>query len=171
MQPIIFKVDLFASEGDHARSQRALLWLLEALCRIDRELLQQRPYPPLYDAGVRYIREEGTEEWLDIPHVLTAGGGDCEDLACWRVAEIWEAGGIARPYVRYRLIDGQFHYHVLVQHYRRETQRTADGRVVSRLVPTKKEDPSRRLGMGRRAPDKPGKRAPGQLARREGRAA
>lgn len=171
MQPIVLRLDLFASEEDHLRSQRALLWLLEALCRIDRELLQQRPYPPLYDAGVRYIREDGSEEWLDVPHVLAAGGGDCEDLACWRVAEIREAGGTARPYVRYRLIEGRFHYHVLVQHYQRRTRRTADDRVVSRLVPTKKEDPSRRLGMGPRTAPKPLKRAPGQLARREERAA
>src|SRR5215831_17488346 len=100
MQPIVFKLDLFAHPEDHPRSQRTLLWLLEALCKADQEHLRQKHYPPLYDAGVRYIREQGTEEWLDIPHIIQAGGGDCEDLVGWRVAEVREEGGYAGPYVR-----------------------------------------------------------------------
>jgi hypothetical protein len=153
MQPIVFKVDLFARPEDRERSQRALLWLLESLCKINQDHLRQKPHPPLYDAGVRYIREEGTEEWLDIPHILSDGGGDCEDLVCWRVAEIRQSGAYAGPYVRYRFIRGSFHYHCLVQHYRRVVGKV-DGRVVEKFVPTEKEDPSRRLGMGRQVPPK-----------------
>jgi hypothetical protein len=145
MQPIVFAVDLFNRPEDHARSQEALLWLLEGLCKVNQGHLRQKPFPPIYEAGIRYVRERGTEEWLDIPHIIEAGGGDCEDLACWRVAEIRENGGYASPYVRYRLIDGHYHYHALVQHYRPEGDR---------LVRTKKEDPSRRLGMGESAPPK-----------------
>ena len=88
MQPVLFKVKLFRDPADRARSQQALLWMLEALCKVNEGHLADRPYPPLYEAGVRYQREEGTEQWLDIPSVLEAGWGDCEDLACWRVAEL-----------------------------------------------------------------------------------
>jgi hypothetical protein len=149
MQPIVFMLDLFnrpQDARDHKRSQETLLWLLEALCKANQWHLRQQPFPPLYDAGVRYIREDGTENWLDIPHVIHEGGGDCEDLMAWRVAEIREAGGHAAPYVRYRLIDGHVHYHALVRHFEKR------GRV---LVPGAIEDPSRRLGMGRTAHPKP----------------
>jgi hypothetical protein len=174
MQPIVFKVDLFSRPEDQPRSQRGLLWLLESLCKINQDHLRQKPYPPLYEAGVRYVREEGTEEWLDIPHVISAGGGDCEDLACWRIAEIRESGGRAAPYVRYRFLEEHFHYHVLVQHYGRVV-RQVGGRAVEKLVPTHKEDPSRRLGMGRKVPPKPMKKAPSRemvarAAQPEGRA-
>jgi hypothetical protein len=163
MQPIVFKVDLFGQPEDQPRSQRALLWLLESLCKINQDHLQQKPYPPLYDAGVRYIREDGTEEWLDIPHIIAAGGGDCEDLVCWRIAEIRHGGGYAGPYVRYRFIDGHFHYHCLVQHYRR-VLRKVNGQPVETFVPTEKEDPSRKLGMGRQVSPKPLKKVPRRQA-------
>jgi len=111
MQPIVFKVALFEADDDQARSQYSLLWMMEALVRIDQSHLRQMrhlyqdgkvnsPYPPLYRAGVHYERERGTEEWLDIPHVLEAASGkpayppgawgDCEDLAAWRTAELRE---------------------------------------------------------------------------------
>lgn len=147
MQPVLFKVMLFRDLADRPRSQQALLWMLEALCKVDEGHLADRPYPPLYESGVRYQREEGTEHWLDIPSVLEAGWGDCEDLACWRVAELRRQGRHAGPYVRFRQIDGVFHYHALVMHYRPERRKAAGGRAVVRLVPDHIEDPSRKLGM------------------------
>jgi hypothetical protein len=146
MQPVLFKVKLFRDEADQPRSQQALLWMLEALCKINEGHLEQRRYPPLYEAGVRYEREQGTEEWLDIPSVIDAGWGDCEDLACWRVAELRKQGVRAGPYVRYRLVDGVFHYHALVQLYRPQLVREG-GCLVERLVPAGLDDPSRKLGM------------------------
>jgi hypothetical protein len=146
MQPIVFKVKLFRDDADRPRSQQALLWMLEALCKINEGHLAERPYPPLYQSGVRYQRENGTEEWLDIPSIIEAGWGDCEDLACWRVAELRRQGHRAGPYVRFRQIDGVFHYHALVMRYRPVMQRSEAG-LIERLVPVAKEDPSRRLGM------------------------
>ena len=146
MQPRVFKVKLFRDEADRARSQDALLWLLEALCKINEGHLADRPYPPLYEAGVHYERERGTEEWLDIPSVIEAGWGDCEDLACWRVAELRRAGVHCGPYVRYRNVDGVFYYHALVLHYRPALERAGE-RLVERMVPDHTEDPSRALGM------------------------
>ena len=136
MQPILFKVRLFAGPGDRPRSQTALLWLLEALCKVNQGHLEQKPYPPLYKAGVRYRREDGTEEWMDIPTILASGFGDCEDLACWRVAELRLQGIKASPYARFKLIEGVHHYHALVKRY------GPNGR-------TWLEDPSKKLGMGR----------------------
>jgi hypothetical protein len=146
MRPIVFKVQLFRDEGDRERSQQGLLWMLEALCQINEGHLADRPYPPLYEAGVHYQREDSTEEWLDIPSIIQTGWGDCEDLACWRVAELRSQGHRAGPYVRFRKIDGVFHYHALVMHYRPVLVETDSG-VVERLVPDHIEDPSRRLGM------------------------
>lgn len=136
MQPILFKVRLFTGPGDRPRSQTALLWLLEALCKVNQGHLEQKPYPPLYKAGVRYRREDGTEEWMDIPSILASGFGDCEDLACWRVAELRTQGVKASPYARFKLIEGVHHYHALVKRY------GPNGR-------TWLEDPSKKLGMGR----------------------
>jgi hypothetical protein len=147
MQPVVFKVQLFRDEGDRPRSQEGLLWMLEALCKINEGHLADRPYPRLYEAGVRYQREQGTEEWLDIPSVIEAGWGDCEDLACWRVAELRAQGKHAGPYVRYRNISGVFHYHALVMVYRRAVERGPNGRLVERFVPAGLDDPSKALGM------------------------
>lgn len=146
MQPVVFKVKLFRDDEDRARSQQALLWMLEALCKINEGHLAERPYPLLYESGVRYQREDGTEEWLDIPSIIDAGWGDCEDLACWRVAELRHQGHRAGPYVRFRRIDGVFHYHALVMRYRPVLQHTATG-LVEQLVPVGLDDPSRVLGM------------------------
>lgn len=146
MQPVVFKVQLFRDPGDRERSQQGLLWMLEALCKINEGHLAERPYPPLYESGVRYQRENGTEEWLDIPTIIEAGWGDCEDLACWRVAELRTQGKHAGPYVRFRRIGGVFHYHALVRHYR-PVAIPYRGRVLTRMVPDEIEDPSRKLGM------------------------
>lgn len=74
----------------------------------------------------------GEENWQDIPTILKAGSGDCEDLACWRAAELTERDGIpARPVYRWRHRPGLTIYHIVV--------RLPDGSI---------EDPSRRLGMG-----------------------
>lgn len=112
--------------------------VVEALCgalvRIDRDYLRRHPSAPaLYSAGVRYQEEPpGMERWAGIGEVLELGHGDCEDLACWRVAELQErAGEPATPYVERRWIPGTgWLYHVVV--------RRADGQI---------EDPSRMLGM------------------------
>jgi len=95
--------------------------------------------PDLYRSGVRYVPElpqfdpktEG-EDWKTIPYVWSDGYGDCEDLACWRAAELWVRVGVrARPIVRQRqLPNGNFRAHVMVQY--------PNGQI---------EDPSAKLGM------------------------
>lgn len=44
--------------------------------------------PRLYESGVVYRREHGTEEWRTIDEVYEDGYGDCEDLAGIRAAEL-----------------------------------------------------------------------------------
>lgn len=106
---ITLKPQLFRGDWDQARSQYALLWFLEAMCRVNQSHIRQfrhlakkgikKPYPRVYKSGVHYERERGTEEWLDIPNILAGGSypgeypgpwDDCEGLACWRVAELRE---------------------------------------------------------------------------------
>ena len=152
MQPIVMKIALFRGDFDQARSQYSLLWLMEALCRINQSHIRQfrilakqgkvpAPYPLLYRAGVHYEPEAGTEEWCDIPNILDSRGGtfpgswgDCEDLACWRVAELREDLNhpiAAKPFAKWkRKPDGAYAYHALV--------RLPDGKL---------EDPSLVLGM------------------------
>jgi len=92
--------------------------------------------PDLYNSGVRYhqlVMPNGDDDdWQDIPTIRRFGYGDCEDLACWRVAELIVKYGIkAEPLVVWKEgADGSELYHILVGR--------PDGIV---------EDPSKQLGM------------------------
>lgn len=121
-------------------SKVAILYsLLDGLILADTLYLQQNPDTPgVYEAGLRYEAEEiGRDDWRDIPSILDHKGGDCEDLACYRVAELrlrrGEAG--AKPYVSSKVVRSRRYgtftlYHIRVQR--------ADGTI---------EDPSKDLGM------------------------
>lgn len=140
---VAFVVRLFGSELDRARSERALATMLHALARINADYLLTHPeVPSLYASNVRYQAERyPAEEWQAIPALYARGEGDCEDLACARVAELVVRSGVqARPTFRFRRlnhhgepdISGRFSlYHILVE--------LRDGTV---------EDPSALLGMG-----------------------
>lgn len=109
--------------------------LLEALTRINVEIMRSTPVPPLYQAGVRYQREpicRYCEEWRDCLEVIHQGGGDCEDLACYLAAEYQVRGIAARPFIRTPRALGSrvLLYHIQVA--------LPGGRI---------EDPSMRLGM------------------------
>jgi hypothetical protein len=134
----VFKVNFvlsaFKGENTRSRSEAALRVLLHALFTIDRMWLRSNPNAPrIYQSGVFYRAEPiGEERWRDIPSVLREGWGDCEDLACWRAAELVEREGVAaRPSYTWRRRPGISIYHIVV--------RLPDGRT---------EDPSRKLGMG-----------------------
>lgn len=113
-------------EGERLRA------MLDCLVRLNLIHLRENPRtPPLYQAGVRYLRERlGHEAWKDIAGVMRDRHGDCEDLACWRVAELQRAGVKAEPAFTVRKLRGRRLYHILVRY--------ANGTF---------EDPSRRLGM------------------------
>lgn len=105
--------------------------LLELLAK-DEAYLRENPQTPLLiDSGVRYEREPpGQELWLTIPWVRLMGHGDCEDLACWRAAELRVRGEDARPFHTLRYTPKGRLYHIRVKR--------ADGTI---------EDPSAALGM------------------------
>jgi hypothetical protein len=126
---------------------QSLYECLAALTRINLHTIlaykkSGKPIPKLYETGIRYRMEPvGQEDWLDILSCLTAhdvelkGGPkatiDCEDLCCWRAAELQAEGVAAHPvFVWRKLPDGSHLYHIVVRY--------PDGRI---------EDPSRRLGM------------------------
>jgi len=74
----------------------------------------------------------GGECFREIPRIIENGGGDCDNVACWRAAELRELGIMATPYITWRKRpDGGTTYHVIV--------RWPDGT---------SEDPSLLLGMG-----------------------
>lgn len=145
MLSLEFRISVSENEESRDRVMKILLWALIAL---NLEYLKMNPgTPSLYRSGVRFIREnEGEELWPTIGVILANGGGDCEDLAAWRVAELRERGIPARPAWRHRLVrmpSGQEAtlYHILV--YIPKVGR----------IPAHLEDPSRLLGMGRNEAD------------------
>lgn len=102
---------------------------LEGLVAVNVELMRTRSQlPPLYGSGVRYRRERGTERWQTCEQVFSRNVGDCEDLACWRVAELRQAGEVDACAIVSRTGRRLWHVRVL----------RADGTI---------EDPSRMLGM------------------------
>jgi hypothetical protein len=72
----------------------------------------------------------GVEIFRDIPRIIENGGGDCDNLAGWRAAELAIEGVNARPYMTNRKEGGRTIYHALTI--------WPDG---------SSEDPSRILGM------------------------
>lgn len=136
MYLIGFKLSSFGSSIPFNR--RLLTILLEALTEANVAILRTfgSRVPDLYRSGMRYRRESiGQEDWCDIIELLRLGYGDCEDLSCWRAAELRVRHGDkgARAFVRgpRRLPGGVMMYHIQVQR--------GDGRI---------EDPSLLLGMG-----------------------
>lgn len=118
---------ILAPVRTHAELQSALA----ALCGLDvRYLLRTPQTPALYESGVVYRREamvggRRLEDWYTIPQVILRRSGDCEDLACWRAAELRVHGIPATPWA-YRTRAG---WHIIVK------------------LPDGYEDPSARLGM------------------------
>jgi hypothetical protein len=132
---------------DHGEKMAVMVALSEPLILANRILLRNDPrLPSLYASGVVYQAEHidpptceaaeracfFTDDWLDLVRAIQRGSADCEDLVCWRVAELrereHEAG--AAPLVRHYEAGGTSYFHFLV--------RRADGSI---------EDPSRALGM------------------------
>jgi len=134
--PLRITIVLNLFNGPHERdlSHAALKALLVALTAIDVDCLRAHPeLLPIYDSGVHYQEEPiGQEDWLDVPSCLKLKANDCEDLACWRAAELQVRHGLnAWPtFTRKIRPNGGYLYHIIVMH--------PDGRV---------ECPSRRLGM------------------------
>lgn len=103
-----------------------------------------RPYPKLYESGVRFQRERDPkpgrpriQEMVDLRTVLARGGGDCKHLTAWRVAELRESGEDPKAdikiYWRMKRLKGRLRLSM----YHAEVRRS-DGSV---------EDVSRYLGM------------------------
>jgi hypothetical protein len=104
------------------------------------------PIPPLYASGVTYKEDPaGREDWRDVYSVMEKGTGDCDNLVCWRVAELRVAGIAAEPVIKWQHLgpdvarqlgypcgpDGLWMVHCCV--------RFPDGTI---------EDTSKNLGMG-----------------------
>lgn len=127
------------------RKEKAYYRLLWALVACNLSLLRNRyPWSGLYNEQVKYATDPpGCELWGCLALLAEQGEGDCEDLACARVAEELFLGRSAEPYLSHeseelcqlkpnghRECAETRHFHVRVKH--------ASGRI---------EDPSTRLGM------------------------
>jgi hypothetical protein len=75
-----------------AFSEQYSIELLNALARINRDILRHdRKLPNLYDSGVVYRRED-EETWSDVVNTLLQGHEDCDALAAWRAGELRARG-------------------------------------------------------------------------------
>jgi hypothetical protein len=91
-----------------------------------RRLIGPHVFPPLYESGIRYAREApGRESWQFAHELLETREGDCEDLACYRAAELRLDG---EPAIAEVVRTPRRSFHAVV--------RRADGRI---------EDPSKIL--------------------------
>lgn len=146
----------------------AMGFLLEALVKINRSHLRRFPNTPrLYKSGVRYDPMDppegsacGDDDWADVVRVLETKSpegnpiGDCEELSCWRAAELQEFFGIhATPHVFLRRDwikdeDGKRQrrhlYHIVVR-WPEGLQKYP--KTVKRMNGMLIEDPSKVLGM------------------------
>lgn len=117
---ITFVMDLFNGERERPLSRAALATMLDALYKIDVLYLQAHPETPaLYTTPIRYMEEPiGQEEWQDIPTCLRMGIADCEDLACWRAAELTVKQRIpCRPiHHEHKRPNGSYLYHILTRY-------------------------------------------------------
>lgn len=141
MYRITFVSGLFGSSKDQALSHQILQILLDALFAVNVAYLKAHPETPsIYAVGpnkkplIHYEQEPlGQEDWQDIPTTIRLGYGDCEDLACWRAAELFVKGVNARPFFTHKVLpNGSSLYHIKV-----------------RLPDGSEEDPSKKLGMGK----------------------
>jgi hypothetical protein len=162
MRPITFRMSIGWQDGPtlDASKTGTLLFLLGTLADHNTRWLSANPgkAPKLYASGVRYQREADAEDWKDIVNVYADRQGDCEDLACWRVAELRVQGIKAEPFLYWQNTAGGGRlYHALC--WRESIARDTPPRVAGgpTLWPARDrdgkpqpgwvEDPSRVLGM------------------------
>lgn len=80
----------------------------------------------------------GGERFCDVGRIIERGSIDCDGLACWRAAELREAGIMAKPFMTKRKrADGGTTYHALVR-----------WPPIPTVPYATTEDPSLLLGMG-----------------------
>lgn len=151
--------DGVSSEQATRAAGKRLLYLLNALCAVNDSLRGGDRFPPLYESGIVYRREDSTEDWLALPDLYARKEGDCEDLACARVSELRAKGLRAYPRVTWRRAvnpkTGQplWLYHVVVMRQAPQSGEYVPGAKEDReiLKPGPHgwwfEDPSRVLGM------------------------
>ena len=127
----LFELDTFGAIRDHRALERCVEYMLEALTLVNLEYLRHFRPPALFYSGVRYKDDsrDKFDRWRDIPRVIRAGWGDCDDLVPWRLAEL-RRSGVAAKAVVIGTRNGENLYHTYVS--------LPDGRT---------EDPSRILGM------------------------
>lgn len=149
-------VDLHSPAGKRMH-EMDLVDQLRALTSHNLRYLALHPDTPcLYHAGVRYEEEPlGQENWDDIHTVRAQKWGDCEDLACWRAAELIRSGVAARPvFMSRRLNEKTTLFHILVRLPDvapfQGPPRKLPGQITIYPSGIRIEDPSKMLGMGQK---------------------
>lgn len=86
-----------------------ILALVRGLISINLKEIQvcraeKNPIPPMYDewreGNIVYFPQGKQDDWKDCTRVLLSGGGSCNSLSAWRVAELTDAGVSCGPWIQ-----------------------------------------------------------------------
>lgn len=154
MKQIVLQLEQFGPVcgGNIRWSEMLIKGLLDWVVFANAIMLRCNPHIlPMYEYArrgkIKYIRQPngpGVEKFVGIPTILHQGGGDCDQLCCWRVAELRVRGSPDYPtgeqanlkLIKYDRPGKPLLYHVVIE--RAPTRQFPQGWI---------EDPSRRLGM------------------------
>lgn len=126
MRAIGFCVRLFeGGTRERVRAERALVYLLTALYKIDCDFLRDYPDTPTIEEArilglVHYVPERNGEVFKDIPCILDQGYEDCDGLAAWKAAELTVRDRRpARPVLKRSRMEGKtLIYHTVARELR-----------------------------------------------------
>jgi hypothetical protein len=125
----IVDVEIGKTEQEKARAAKEICDIIEIA--LPRAMREASKLPPLYKAGVKYIRQPPQACAFRPPKdVAERKGGDCKQLVLWRIAELRNAGVKATPRIIWLNGKDGLRAHAQV--------RLPDGTI---------EDPSQTLGM------------------------
>jgi hypothetical protein len=80
---------------------RLILTMVRALIDVNLYELPLLRLPGLYDSGVEYEwQDPNQDQWKDCAQVMTTGGGSCNSLVAWRVAELRLRGESCGPFIQ-----------------------------------------------------------------------
>jgi hypothetical protein len=98
---------------------RSISRLLGSLTAINADYLAENPqFPLMYFSGVKYRHDKDADYWRDAARIREIGFGDCDNLSCWRAAELQVRFNInAIPVFMHRVKpDGTDLFHIVVQY-------------------------------------------------------
>jgi hypothetical protein len=119
MYSTLMKLGSIDMQKDPEFAFRNISRMLGTLTAINADFLEQNPnFPLLYMSGVRYHHDKNADYWRDAKATFDNRFGDCDNLSCWRAAELQVRFGInALPvWLHKKKADQTDLFHIVVQY-------------------------------------------------------